>query len=179
MCESRNRTIICSRAPDSGRGRRHPLAALRYEDGQALVEFALVLPLLLLAVVGIVSFGRAMNYDEQATHLVNEAARYAIVNQVPNGATGTLGQWLQSQAAADSLELAIGTGAVAGPPSVCLKFPNGTANVGDPVTVQMSFTFKWVPLLNVGPSTTITRSATMRIEVPPTAALFTATPICA
>lgn len=167
-----------TRTANFARLRRHLLAALRCERGQALVEFVLVLPLLLLAIVAIVSFGRAMNYDEQATHLVNEAARYAIVDQVPNGATGTLGQWLRSQAALDSPELGNGTGAVNGPPTVCLRFPNGTANVGDPVTVQMSFTFNWVPLLNVGPSTTITRSATMRIEVPPTASLFTSTSTC-
>jgi Flp pilus assembly protein TadG len=175
MYESPNTTINCRRAPALARLSLHLLAAPRREDGQALVEFALVLPLLLLAIVGIVSFGRAMNYDEQATHLVNEAARYAMVNQVPNGASGTLGQWIRSQAAADSLELGNGTGSVNGAPSVCLSFPSGTANVGDPVKVQMSFNFKWVPLLNVGPSTTITRSATMRIEVPPTASLFSAT----
>src|ERR1700756_735479 len=109
MYESPNTTINCRRAPALARLSLRLLAAPRREDGQALVEFALVLPLLLLAIVGIVSFGRAMNYDEQATHLVNEAARYAMVNQVPNGASGTLGQWIRSQAAADSLELGNGT----------------------------------------------------------------------
>jgi Flp pilus assembly protein TadG len=175
MNERPKTTIGRRRAPDLARLRRRLLAALLREDGQALVEFALVLPVLLVAIVGIVSFGRAMNYDEQATHLVNEAARYAMVDQVPNGASGTLGQWIRSQAAADSLELANGTGSVNGAPSVCLSFPNGTANVGDPIELHMSFNFKWLPLLNVGPSTTITRSATMRIEVPPTASFFSAT----
>jgi Flp pilus assembly protein TadG len=131
-----------------------------------LVEFALVIPILLLVVIGIVTFGRAMNYDEQETHLVNEAARYASVNQVPSGASGTLGQWMRSQA--DSGELANGTGSVAGTPQVCVSYPTGTG-VGQPVTVSMSFKFNWVPFLKLSAtSTTITRTATMRIEVPPT-----------
>jgi hypothetical protein len=143
------------------------------ESGQAMVEFALVIPVLLLAVVGIVAFGRAMNYDEQETHLVNEAARYAAVNEVPAGASGTLGSWLRSQA--DSPELANGTGSVGGAPQVCLSFPNGTDNVGDPVQVTMHFVFNWTPVLHLSAtSTTISRSATMRIEVPPTNSFFAA-----
>jgi Flp pilus assembly protein TadG len=148
-------------------------AHLQGTRGTAIVEFALVVPLLLLGVVGIVTFGRAMNYDEQETHLVNEAVRYAAVNQVPSGATGSLGQWVRSQV--DSPELANGTGSVNGTPQVCISFPNGTDNAGDPVKVSMSFVFYWTPLLKLTPaSTTITRTATMRIEVPPTASFFAA-----
>lgn len=147
------------------------LQALRRQDGQALVELALVLPVLLLAVFGIVDFGRAMNYDGQATHLANEAARYAAVDQVPAGATGTLGQWVRAQV--DSPELASGTGSVAGAPSVCVSYPNGTSNVGDPVTISMSFTYSWLPVLNLNvANTTITRTATMRIENPPTGSFY-------
>ena len=137
-----------------------------------MVEFALVLPLVLLVVVGIVSFGRAMNYDEQATHLANEAVRYAAVGQVPPGASGSLGQWVRSQADTNELQNG-GTGSVPNPPSVCLKYPNGTASPGAPVEVTMSFTFSWVPILNLG-SSTITRTATMRIEQAPTGSFYTA-----
>jgi Flp pilus assembly protein TadG len=148
---------------------RRGLVRLRDERGQALVEFALLLPIVLAVVVGIVAFGRAMNYDEQATHLANEAARFATVNQVLAGATGSLGQWVRSQV--DTPELKNGTGSVGGAPSVCVSLPNGTSNVGDPIKVSMSFTFSWTPILKLA-STTITRSATMRIEVPPTNSFF-------
>jgi Flp pilus assembly protein TadG len=151
--------------------RRRLLSSLRAESGQAIVEFALVLFPLLLVIVGIVTFGRAMNYDEQATHLTNEAARYAAVDQVPAGASGTLGQWVRSQA--DSSELQNGTGAVQGLPTVCVSFPNGTSNIGDPVQVAMSFAFRWVSFLKISPaSTTIKRTTTMRIEVPPSGSFF-------
>jgi Flp pilus assembly protein TadG len=145
-------------------------ASLRDEGGTALVEFALVLPMLLAVLVGILSFGRAMNYDEQATHLANEAARYAAVDSVPAGATGTLGQWVRSQV--DSPELANSTGAVSGT-QVCIAYgPGGTA-IGQPLTVTMKFTFSWLPVLNIkAASTTITRTATMRIEGSPTDPFF-------
>jgi Flp pilus assembly protein TadG len=150
---------------------RQAVNRLRNERGQAMVEFALLLPLVLAVVVGIVTFGRAMNYDEQATHLANEAARFAMVDQVPAGATGSLGQWVRSQV--DTPELKNGTGSVSGVPSVCVSLPNGTSNVGDPIKVAMTFTFSWTPILKIpGASTTMTRSATMRIEVPPTNSFF-------
>jgi Flp pilus assembly protein TadG len=149
--------------------------ARAYDDrGQALVEFALILPLLLAGVVGIVSFGRAMNYDEQATHLAGEAARYATVDQLPANAGGdTIGQWLRSQS--DSPELQNGTGSVAGTPQVCVSYPAGTATVGSPIAISVSFTFNWLPILNLPvTSTAITRTATMRIEVPPSNSFFAA-----
>ncbi len=152
---------------DSGPAYR-PLAA---EDGQALVEFALVLPVLLLVVMGILWFGRALNYTQDETRLTNVAARYAAVDQVPPGAGSSLAEWLRSQA--DTEELRKGTGNVQGLPEVCVTYPDGTG-VGNPVQVSMKATFKWLPLLKLGLSSPITGSATMRIEVPPTASFFAA-----
>jgi hypothetical protein len=149
------------------------LARVRDEQGQALVEFALILPVLMLGVIGIISFGRALNYNEQATHLASEAARYAAVNQVPAAASGqTLGQWLRSQS--DSPEFKNGTGSVGGSPQVCISYPSGTT-VGSPVQISISFKFSWLPVLHLGiTSSTINQTATMRIEVPPTNSFFAA-----
>ena len=55
----------------------------REERGQNLVEFALVLPVVLLLVFGIIDFARAFNYKDQTTQVANEAARWVIVNQLP------------------------------------------------------------------------------------------------
>lgn len=148
--------------------RCEPLAS---DEGTALVEFTLVLPVLLLVVMGILWFGRALNYTQDETRLTNVAARYAAVNQVPPSAGGqSLAEWLRSEA--DSEELRKGTGDVEGTPKVCLEYPYGTG-VGNPVKVTMIATFKWLPLLKlkVG-SSPITGSATMRIEVPPTASFY-------
>ena len=54
------------------------------ERGVALIEFALVLPLLLVLLLGMIDAGKAFNYWNDETHLANEAARYAVVNSSPD-----------------------------------------------------------------------------------------------
>ena len=52
------------------------LKALGRDDGgQALVEFALIMPFLLLFLVGIVEFGRAWNQHQVITDAAREGAR--------------------------------------------------------------------------------------------------------
>ena len=140
----------------------------RCESGVALVEFALVLPLLLVILFGMLDFGKAFNYWIDETHLANEAARWAVVNKNPGG--GTLQEYIQQQA--DTPELRNGgTSSVPAPLQICISFPNGSANVGDPVHVTASSTYNWLPLIGnrIGiTQTTITGSATMRLEAIPT-----------
>ena len=47
--------------------------------GQALIEFALVLPLVLLLVVGMLEFARAWNLHQTMTDAVREGARRAVL----------------------------------------------------------------------------------------------------
>jgi len=53
----------------------------RSTRGQALVEFALVIPLFLLMLVGIFDLGRAVFSYNTLTNAAREGARLAIVNQ--------------------------------------------------------------------------------------------------
>jgi Flp pilus assembly protein TadG len=143
---------------------RRVLPFLRGRSGAAAVEFAVVLPVLLLFVFGILDFGRALNYDNDATHLANEGARFAAVNTNPGG--GSLASWIKSQG--DTSEMR-------GDSTVCVSFPTnivtGTSmQVGDPVQVTVAVNFPWVPYLKrfLGASTTMTGKAIMRLEQPPT-----------
>lgn len=54
-------------------------SSLRKEHGQALVEFALVAPVLLLLVLGIAQFGIAFNNSISLTQAVSAGARAAVV----------------------------------------------------------------------------------------------------
>jgi hypothetical protein len=54
------------------------------QKGQGLVEFALILPLLLLMVFGIIEFGRMFQAYLTLQHAAREAARYAVTGQ-PGG----------------------------------------------------------------------------------------------
>jgi Flp pilus assembly pilin Flp len=50
----------------------------RQQDGAAAVEFALLLPLLVLLLFGFIQFGTAFNTRIQATNAAREAARLAV-----------------------------------------------------------------------------------------------------
>jgi Flp pilus assembly protein TadG len=68
---------------------------MRSERGTAVVEFALIAPLLFLLVFGIIEFGRVLNAYNQLTQLAGQGARAAAVNRNPDGtaiaaATGTV-----------------------------------------------------------------------------------------
>jgi hypothetical protein len=148
------------------------------ERGVALVEFALVLPLVLLLLFGMIDFGKAINYWNDETHLANEAARYAAVNSNP-GAPGSpsLEAWIKDRA--DSGELRNGGASVESPGvsvSFCFvdKYPPGDPNAGQPITTRghpvkatVSATYHWLGYLvgkGLPTKQTITATSTMRIE---------------
>jgi Flp pilus assembly protein TadG len=145
---------------------------MRYRDetGTALVEFALVLPVLLVVLLGVADFGRAFNHWIDSTHMANVGARYAAVNKNPGVPPQTLQAYVVDQASTDDLQDGV---------EVCIEFrnadgsPNTNPQVGDSVTVNVSSTFSWLDYL-VGEidgfpaDTDITGSATMRLEAKPT-----------
>lgn len=137
------------------------------ESGVALVEFAFVAPLLFLLLFGMLEMGKAFNYWNDATHLANEGARWAVVNRVPSG--GSLQRYIQQQA--DTTELRNGGGGeVPSPAKVCIEFPTGSTEIGEPVKVSVSFNYKWLPILGLGATTsTLAATSTMRLEQTPTA----------
>jgi hypothetical protein len=153
------------------------------EDGQALVELALAVPVLLIVVLGIVDFGRAVNYWNDQTHIANLGARFAAVNSWPESceeggntvATPTLVAYVKCQAYNDSPELKNGGGSsgVQGGITVCVTAPK--PEVGWPVTVTVTSKYKWLPYPKVlgGGFTfltsTLSGKATMRLEQVPKA----------
>ena len=50
------------------------------DDGVAMTEFALILPIFMVIVAGLLAFGRAFFYWIDANHLANETARWAVVS---------------------------------------------------------------------------------------------------
>ena len=146
---------------DSRRSARARLRATRKmlsaQDGQALVEFALVLPILLALVLGIVEFALALNTQGDETHIASEIARYATVNQNPGEAEGeTLAQWGASQLDNKALQ--------EGKSRLCISFPQGN-EAGQPVTVELKSTVRWLPIPTLSVATTpLVGSAVMRLE---------------
>ena len=57
--------------------------SFRREEGVAMTEFALILPIFMVIVAGLLGFGRVFFYWIQANHVANESARWAIVDRNP------------------------------------------------------------------------------------------------
>lgn len=157
--------------------RRYGRGQLVREDGVALVEFALIVPLLLLLVFGIIDFGKAFNFKNDETHLANQAARYAAVNSC-NACTAAgknLNTWIPTQANATQLqtELAKAGGVKIAFADVNGKFPGDTGFVNTPaaknhckgsaVKVMLDAGYPFMPYLKLG-SIHIKSSSTMRLE---------------
>jgi Flp pilus assembly protein TadG len=144
-------------------------ARARQESGQVLVEFAIILPVLILIVLGILYFGRYMNYANQLTQLAESGARWASVNSNP-GSPSTLQNYIRTQAQPELQGGSSDVTAVA----IYIYYPTGSSNtVGSSVRVCTVTTFKY-PFLGIGGTTqTVAQTATMRIEQADTSA-FTA-----
>jgi Flp pilus assembly protein TadG len=160
-------------------------ARLEEEEGTALVELALVLPLLMVLLLGMLDFGKAFNSWIDETHLANLGARLATVGYPAvvgacDGNTATnpntcLAQYIQQ--GADLAELKSGRTGDAysdaqSAAQVCISYPTNpatstTGKVGDPVQVTVQVTYHWfnylirrIPLA----ATPISGKATMRLE---------------
>jgi Flp pilus assembly protein TadG len=152
----------------------------RSERGTALVEFALIAPILFLFLFGIIEFGRALNYYNDLTQLAGQGARAAIVSRNPDGsAVGTANadcaatnQSIQCQIAKSyptDNELKNGI-------SVCLGTlqsdnsisTTSTPNVGDPVTVRTEMTYHFLTSFFGFASIKLSSTQTERLEAPRT-----------
>ena len=119
-------------------------------DGQTLVEFALVLPIFLLVVMGVFEFGRAITYWHDLNNTAQVAARYAVVNRypgcprVPVRRIPRLGEersqlgWAQERPSTSV--------------TVCYRDDDGNnvATAGDPVTVTMTSDVQAGPVSQAG-----------------------------
>ena len=92
-------------------------AADRPHRGQVLVEFAMVVPIAAFGIFGIISAGLWVFYEQQATNVAREAARYAAIHSTE--AACPTSSWRDPQA----------------PPQSYRPFPlhcDGPANPADP-----------------------------------------------
>jgi Flp pilus assembly protein TadG len=130
-------------------------ALRRDQRGTAVVEFALVAPILFLLVFGILDFGRALNYYNQLTQLAGQGARAAAVDQNPDGTGPASAKSIQGQ-----LVNKYATGGLQNGMKACITNTSLPA-AGQPVTVQTTYVFKFLPLIGaVFGSPTITLTAT-------------------
>lgn len=131
-----------------------------------LIEFAIVLPILIAIVLGILYFSRYEDYSNQETQLAEQAVRYAAVDHNPSS-TLTLQSYVTSLA---QPELQYGSNSVS-PVKVYIYDPTGsTGAVGQTVRACVVTALQFPLGLGSG---TLAQSATMRVEQAQTSAQWT------
>ena len=129
--------------PNSGRSAR-TIARLRQSDaGAAAVEFAIVVPLLVLLVLGIAEFGRAYNIQLSLTAAAREGVRVMAIGNDPAAA---------EQAARDALTFS--------PDDVDIN-PNSCA-AGTNATATVEYSFEFLTGFIPGGPITLTGNGVMR-----------------
>lgn len=114
-----------------------PAQKLRSRSGQALVEFTLVLPLLLVMFFSILEFGLYFYTRVSLRHVVRESARFAVTGNVLNDSTG------MPMSKAQSIEKLILTGAPAihlTPSNITLTPADG-GGPGEVVRLDVSYAY--------------------------------------
>jgi Flp pilus assembly protein TadG len=74
------------------------------ERGQALAEFALVLPLILFFIASIIEFGRAWNIKQAVTDAAREGARYTVVRDADIASLADVEAKIEERLALASIE---------------------------------------------------------------------------
>lgn len=128
-------------AASPSRGRRRDR-----ERGQSLVEFAIIVPTLLILVFGIIDFGLALRSYITVTQATREGARYASVGN----AAGTFTSGGSGDCNGSTTTTAVGKVCTAmnglslsDITSVSVTYPNGKVS-GQSVRVQASYRYEYI-----------------------------------
>jgi Flp pilus assembly protein TadG len=149
----------------------------RGEEGAALIEMAITLPLLMTVLTGTASFSLALYYLQQLGNATSTATQLLGAEQglitdpcatVVTSITGSLPNWTASKLTytvtiTNSSGTATTFGPTAGSTFSCTA---GAADMApnEPVTVTVTYTYSWLPVLKFSPSSNLTSSETALAE---------------
>ncbi len=114
------------------------LYRLRQRRGASVVEFAIVAPVFIMLVFGMIEYGRMVMVQQVITNASREGARRAIVDGATTSEIQTLVKDYLQGGAMKTTNLTI----------VVTPNPPSSAKSGDPVTVRLEMPFKdvsWLP----------------------------------
>lgn len=151
---------------------RSDVHRLRDQSGQALVEFAIILPIVMLILLGVVDFGLAFNSQNDEANLANVAIRLADVNLCaqcnPADGNAQIVKYVAQQA--DTKQL------TSNGMTICFYIPKTVADPtppdnpsfyarGNPIAVKISSNFEWFHYVGLPLGTTkIVANVTGRLE---------------
>lgn len=104
------------------------------ERGTVAAEFALLLPVLLTILFGIMEFGFIMYGREVVTNATREGARAGIIQQIPPVTAGQITTVATNYLTGTGISLA----------SVTFTVPSSGGATGTPVTVNATYRYLWL-----------------------------------
>jgi Flp pilus assembly protein TadG len=126
---------------------------LKNQKGQALVEFAVILPLLLLLIMGIIEFGLMLNSYLTVRNVSREGARAGIVGSTNAEIENTI---ISTSPNLEESKLTIN-----------ITPAEGSRKSGDTLTVQLTYKYELiVPIISslLGNEIDLKAQTSMRIE---------------
>lgn len=123
-------------------------------QGAAVVEFAIVAPLLILLILGMIEFGRMIMVKQAITNATREGAREACLD----GAT--------KEKVQETVKKYLDTCGISGA-SIEIKPDLGQVQFREPITVTVNIPFSkvsWLPNLFAGKNLQLAGSSVMRAE---------------
>lgn len=130
----------------------------RHEDGQAMVEFALILPVFLLILCGIIDFGWLFYNQLSLNNACREGARYAVVHTAENADTQAIINHIENTTttvfANDGIDISV-------------KYSSPSDPTAGDVTVDLKADISFfTPVLStvLGKEKTITSTVIMKVE---------------
>jgi Flp pilus assembly protein TadG len=174
-----SRTKTCPRGPRSIGGRLRALC-FRGQEGGTLVEFAVMVPILAAILTGMASFSMALYSFQQLGSATSNAAQTVGAEQgliadpcaaVATFVTGALPNWTAGNLTYTvTITDSSGTAHPYGPTTPTTGSPfsciAGAAEMAqnEPLTVQVSYKYTWLPILNFRPASALTTSQTVMTE---------------
>ena len=125
------------------------------ENGQAVVEFAVILPVLLLILFAILQFGVVFNNYIQVTAAAREGARKAAVSRSLGTSAAETAATAAAKAAAPGLKQS----------SIAVSYPNNPSFAqGSDVSVKVTYPYSISLLGIIVKSGQLSSTTTMRVE---------------
>lgn len=162
---------------------------LKRQSGASAVEFAILLPFLVLLVFGIIEFGLLLYNQQVLTNASREGARAAIVGHCAGGSLPGIIRKTDAEIRQIVTDYCINpddttkkrlitfsstnsppTTTVDPSPSDCTPGPGGTGlTVGDDVTVTVTYNYTFLipTILGFGPTKLLTAKTVMKMESAP------------
>ncbi len=131
------------------------------QSGASAVEFAIILPVLVLLIFGVIEFGFAIFDKVMITHASREGARAGIVFRIPP---------VTDEEIVDIVNTYLGNSLITfgGPASATVTVTRAGFSSGDALKVSVSYTYTTFVLprlmTNFGPAFQMGAQTTMRLE---------------